>query len=443
MKKILCILAACLLLPVGLGWAPHAWAEDTADSSVVIGDGAPIPYLDGFESALFSDADDIVGITGALPDIVDTLSTDAGVWTLHLQNIILTDDVIGCFFTQTYSQPISYEGDMPYAYSFASLWPDILVDGSSPQIMSQFSEGHPIDACSQYSLILCSLAEPIQDGQILTLGATWNLHKQVWEGGVRLRVDRSSAKDPTVAYCPMVHVQKPIVLWEGEQAVQYDFTVQRVAYTPFGNRMLLRFAGTNENSQYLDYQLFDQSGKALNLIPPSFRFQSNASVEHPASTANEVWFFGGENSSSLTLVPLGGNASDGQNASRVTSLPLDTLPADVVLENGVTMHVDSCALSNGGFYALYSTDGYAGYVSFDIGDAEGNSLGFIFTSYLMDQHRRGLLGYGGYWSEEYKGKTVPRVLPDQLTQAKTLLITYTVGYPQGLSNEAIDIALTR
>ena len=441
MKKILCMVTALLLLPVMLAWAPHVLAEGEPDASIVIGDGADIPYLEGFESDLLGNADTITGITGALPDIAVTQTTDTGVWTLHLQNLLLTDDVLGCFFTQTYSQPISYEGEGAYAYSFASLWPDILLDGENFPILSQFSEGHPIDAYSQYSVMLCSLAEPIRDGQILTLGAMWNLDKQEWEGGVRLRVDRSNAKDPTVAYQPMLRVQKPMVLWEGENAVDYDFTVRRVAYTPFGNRMLIRFTGTCENNQYLDYQLLDQNGQALNLIPASFRFQSHASAEHPVATDNEVWFFGGENSRSLTLTPLGGNARDEQNANRVASVSLDTLPADVLLENGVTLHVDSCALTEGGFLALYSADGYAGYVSFDIGDADGKSLGFVFNSYLMDQHRRGMLGYGGYWSEEYKGKMVPRVSPDQLAQAQTLLINYTVGYPRTLDDDAVSIIL--
>lgn len=441
MKRILCMVTACLLLPVMLAWVPYVLAEEEADGAIVIGDGAGIPYLEGFESDLLSNADTISGITGALPDIVATLPTDTGVWTLHLQNLLLTDDVLGCFFTQTYSQPIPYEGEGAYAYSFASLWPDILLDGESFPILSQFSEGHPIDAYSQYSFMLCSLADPIRDGQILTLGATWNLDKQEWEGGVRLRVDRSNAKDPTVAYQPMLRVQKPMVLWEGENAVDYDFTVRRVAYTPFGNRVLIRFTGTGEYNQYLDYQLLDQDGQALNLIPPSLRFQSNASLEHPVATDNEVWFFGGENSRSLTLMPLGGNARDERNADRVASVSLGTLPADVLLENGVTVHVDRCAVTEGGFLALYSTDGYAGYVSFDLGDADGNSLGFIFNSYLMDQHSRGLLGYGGYWSEEYQGKTVPRVSPDQLSHAQTLLINYTVGCPRALDDYAVNITL--
>jgi hypothetical protein len=105
--------------------------------------------------------------------------------------------------------------------------------------------------------------------------------------------------------------------------------------------------------------------------------------------------------------------------------------------------VESCDISDGGFYARYSTDGYAGYVSFDLGDADGNLLGLNFNSYHMDDHSRGLLGYGGNWSEEYKSKTVPRVTQEQLSQIQMLLVNYTVGYPEPLRSEALKVELTK
>ena len=441
MKKTLCFLATCFLL--ALAWAPGVVAEGNSNAVVVLGDGAPIPYLDGFQSMLFQGADAIEGVTGALPDIESVMKTDDGTWRFQLQNLVLTDDVLGLFFTQTYSEPIQYEGKSAFAYSFAALAPDVLIDGKSIDLLNQFTEGHPIDACSQYSFVIYTLSEPVRDGQTLTFGATWNEAKQAWAGGTAVTVDRSRAKDPTVACEPSLNVKKSLALWKGDDSINYDFTVKRVARTPFGNRILLCFTGTCERNQYLDYQLLDGDGNALNIVPQTLCFQSNASREHPVQNDNEAWFFGGENSAALTLVPLGGDPAKEVDADRTASVPLATLPVDVKLENGVTMRVESCDVTDDGFYARYTTDGYAGYVSFDLADADGNPLGLCFDSYLLDDHSRGLLGYGGCWSEEYKGKTVPRVTEEQLLQVKTLLIKYTVGCPVLLENEAIRIDLPR
>ncbi len=442
MKKFLSFLMSCLLLLSVLAWAPGVVAEEKTDA-VILGDGAPIPYLDGFQSTLFQDVDAIEGVTGALPDIQVEMPTDSGTWRFQLQNLVLTDDVLGLFFTQTYSEPIQYEGKSAFAYSFAALMPDILVDGKYIDLLSQFSEGHPIDACSQYSFVLYTLSEPVRDGQTLTFGATWNMAEQAWEGGTAVTVDRSRAKDPTVACEPSLNVKKTMTLWKGTDGVDYDFTVERVAYTPFGNRILLNFTGTCERNQYLEYQLLDADGNALDVVPQTQRFKTNASKEHPVSNRNEAWFFGGENSAALTLVPLGGDTAKEVDANRTAPVPLASLPADVKLENGITMRVESCDVTDDGFYARYTADGYAGYVSFDLGGSDGNPLGLCFDSYLLDDHSRGLLGYGGCWSEEYKGKAVARATAEQLSQVKTLLIDYTVGCPVPLESEAIRVDLPR
>ena len=425
---------------------PGAYAQSETNATVVIGDGASIPYLEGIESRLVSDAASIAGITGAFPDTevyaVSDLQSWTGTWCYELENLVLTDDVLGVFFKQTYSEPIPYDGHGGYDYNLTARIPNILVDGENLSTLSQFSEGYPIDDTSQYSFVLMSLPQPIADGQTLTFGAQWNSDLQAWEGGVSVTVDRSRANDPTVAYTPSLNVKKTMALWEGNAAVEYDFTVERVAYTPFGNRMLIRFTGTCERNQYLDCRLTDDTGAMLNLIPTMQRFQTNASAEHPVENLNEIWFFGGEGSQSLTLVPLGGNWETSNTSHRTASVTLNSFPADVTLENGVTLRVESCALDEGGFYALYTTDGYAGYVSFDLGDAAGNSLGLVFAGYQLDDHSLGLLGYGGYWCEEYQGNTVSRVTPEQLAQVKTLLIDYTVGFPELIEDEKIQVDLT-
>jgi hypothetical protein len=442
MRKFLNILTTCICLLAILSLLPVACAEGGTNGTIIIGDGAPIPYLDGFQSRLINNVDSIKGITGSLSGLQVSEPSDTGTNHYQLQNLVLTDDVLGLFYIQTYSEPIQYEEASPFGYSFATMFPDILVDGESLDILNQFCEGHPIDAHSQYSFVLLTLSSPIKDGQVLTFAPTWNVDKQTWSGGVKLTVDRSQAKDATVAYQPATHVQKKITLWKGEHAVDYDFTVERVAYTPFGNRVLINFTGTCESNQYLDFQLQDENGKALNIVPMLLGFNTTASAEHPVSKYNEAWFFGGENSQTLTLVPIGGDEAQTNNVNRVACVKLDKLPAGVLLEGGVTLHVESCDITGSGFYTLYSTDGYAGYVSFDLGDANGNSLGLNYNSYTLDNHNRGLLGYGGYWSEEYKGKEVPRVTPEQLSQIRTLLINYTAGAPTLLESEAIKVNLT-
>lgn len=450
MKRLIQILAACLALSIMLGLAPGAFAQSEINTTVVIGDGAPIPYLDGYESLLAQSAEQIRGVTGAFAGVrVSQQSTivsageDApGTWTFDLENLVLTDDVLGLFFKQTYSQPIVYWGSTGYNFKAAALMPEILVDGENLSMVNEFKEGRPIDAYSQYSFVLWSLREPVRDGQVLTFGAQWNEALLAWEGGVQVTVDRSKADDPTAAHEPALTVQKSIALWEGSPAVNYNFTIDRVSYTPFGNRMLIRFTGTSESSQYMDCVLLDDAGETLNVVPTMQRFQTNASAEHPAVNVNEVWFFGGEGSKTLTLVPLGGNWQTSDKARRTAYVSLDRLPADVALENGAVLHAERCEISESGFYVRYTTAGYAGYVSFDPGDADGNSLGLPFGTYLLDDHSRRLLGQGGAWAEEYKGKIVSRVTPEQLAQVKTLLVNYTAGFPEPLENEAITIPLS-
>ena len=417
MKRLLRLLMVCMALLAMSAALPGACAQGEAGMAVVIGDGAPIPYLEGFESRLVHNAELIQGITGAFAqaqvsqrsDLQVAGQSDAGTWTYELQNLVLTDDVLGLFFKQTYSEPIVYGGDIPYSYGVAAMMPEILVDGETLKMLNQFKEGYPIDAYSQYSFVLQSLPEPVKDGQVLTFGAQWNDDLQAWEGGLSVLVDRSRADDPTIVYQPSLTVQETLALWEGNKPIPYNFTVERVSFTPFGNRVLLRFTGTCESNQYLDCQLLDDAGAALNIIPTMQRFYTNASAEHPVVNENEVWFFGGEGSRSLTLVPLGGNWQTSNKARRTAPVALDSLPADIPLENGVVLRAESCELSDNGFYVRYSTDGYAGYVSFDLGDADGISLGFPFASYLLDDHAQALLGSGAYWCEEYKGNTVSRV----------------------------------
>jgi len=122
MKRFVHILTACTLL-VMLTMVQGAYAQEEVPT-VVIGDGAPIPYLDTAESRLVKDAETIRGITGAFPDGTsfeqpDTMvysHSDPGIWNYELQNIVLTDDVLGLFFKQTYSIPIPYQGDNAFTY---------------------------------------------------------------------------------------------------------------------------------------------------------------------------------------------------------------------------------------------------------------------------------------------------------------------------------------
>ncbi|MBE0601149.1 MAG: hypothetical protein IH607_05125, partial [Firmicutes bacterium] len=431
MNRLIRILAACMALPAMLGLVPGATAQSETDTTVVIGDGAPIQYLEGFESVMVQSTEQIRGITGAFSGVQVSQQSNIqivgeespGIWTFDLQTLVLTDDVLGLFFKQTYSQPIVYRSMTKINLSTAAMMPEILVDGEILHNVNEFKEARPIDAYSQYSFVLWSLPQPVKVGQVLTFGAQWNETLQTWEGGVQVMVDRSQADEPTVSYNPAITVQKSMALWQGSAAVRYHFTIDRVAYTPFGNRMLIRFTGTSEDSQYLDCILLDAAGNTLNMIPTMQKFQTNASAEHPVVNVNEVWFFGGEDSQSLTLIPLGGNWQTSNKARRMASVALDELPADIALENGLVLHVERCEIQESGFYVRYTTDGYAGYVDFDLGDANGNSLGFPFGSYHLDDHSRRLLGYGGVWAEEYKGETISRVKQKQLAQVKTLLIS--------------------
>ncbi|NLA54594.1 MAG: hypothetical protein GX858_09645, partial [Clostridiales bacterium] len=93
-------LAALLAALVLFTFLPLSLAEDIP--TVILGDGAPIPYLSDFTSRLMKDSAMMPGITGST-DLIWLQAGDLGSQvTVQLQNIALTDDVLAVFYRAQY-----------------------------------------------------------------------------------------------------------------------------------------------------------------------------------------------------------------------------------------------------------------------------------------------------------------------------------------------------
>lgn len=96
MLLILPMLLALLLLPAAL-------AEETLPSvHVILGDGEPIGYFDGFEGNFLQNGDSVKGVTGrlSLSYEVEGYITQNGQRKMRvdLENITLTDDVMVLYY---------------------------------------------------------------------------------------------------------------------------------------------------------------------------------------------------------------------------------------------------------------------------------------------------------------------------------------------------------
>lgn len=441
MKKLLLLCLACVAALVVLLCVPMKDVQAGDGLSVVLGDGAPVPYLDGFQSRFIRDAQAIEGITGAV-GLRWTEAFGGGAITFELENLSLTDDVLALFYKQTSTLPIAYDGSFQHAYDWQVQALDVWLGGGwLPIVDTVCREGRPIDAYSQRCMVVYSLQEPLTDGQAITLGRTFNEGLNAYEGGCDLSIDRSRASDPTRAFAPMKAVSQRLERWEEGPSVSFDYVIERISFTPFGNRCLINFKATGENNAFFDYRLLDDAGEALVTAHASMTGNSTASEEHPVWIRNEAWFYGGESSDALTLVPVVESVRLDEANVRKAVVALDALPADVALESGASLRLESCEVTDGGFLVWYTIQGFPGRMRFELSGSDGQTLPFNYVSYSMSDHARRLLGDGGYWSEEYKGKTVARVTQDDLLRVHGLTVTYDARGQKRLPDAAVLIPL--
>lgn len=436
MKKViwmLMMLALLVCLP-----ACGAWAQSEQPITVKLNDGAPIPYFEGFQSSYIKSVVDIQGVTGAVDvkaqEFVDSSYGDYVV-DFHVTNIALTDDLFILFATETKSTSILYFGDEQYSWDNILGAPDVNLDGEYISRVYCYEEHHPVGDVL-YSMFIWSLPKPIEDGQILTIGADWNVEKQCYEGGTQVVIDRSGAKDSTKASAPNQQVKKKVEYTS--YTVNYDFVVERVAQTPIGNRLLLKFNATHERNCSMDgARLLDENGGLIPMVSADTGFREDLSKAHPAQMYQEFWFVGDENYDTLTLVPTNGLWLPVDQTARTVVLPMDSLPADIALEDGGTLHMEDMQVVKDGLWAHYTLKNSVALIRFDLLGKDGQRLGLTTSGTIPFLNRlTGQYEYSRLLADELDGRIVSSV-PEYLTE--DLIIEYNMGDSWLMMEDAIDI----
>ena len=431
MKKLGILVLFTLLL------ALPALAQESI--TVRLNDGAEIPYFDGFKSQKVADSELLRGITGAAQltwkqgGFSDTPRHE----TYELQNVLLTDDVLALFFLARSDTPFVFEGGQTqYAFNRAVTMAHIREDEHMAMISYPFSEGHLIDANTLACMVVYSLPEAPGPNPVFILEPDYDAAKGAYVGGTAIQIERSAAKDLTRAVTPMLHCTEE---WNG---MPYDFVIERVAFTAFGNRVLINYKSTDPENGSAGFTLMDENNQILPVFSESRNGNGLASPEHPVQVRNDIWFLGGEDSSTLSLASTHFQSYlDYTDIRKRLYVPLSELPARLALENGAIIEVKSCEIAADGFLLSYATEGLAGRMNFDLADASGASTGFNYVSYDEYDVSRGLLLSGGYWSEEYKGRSVSRVTAGEVEKVTGIIIEYFVNELSLLQESAITIPL--
>ncbi len=422
-RKTLSALLASLML---LSLLPLALAEGPAP--LTLGDGAPIPFLEGFTSRLIRDPALMAGITGQVDlRFRQDDFRSKGPIDIQLQNIALTDDVLAIFFQ------VDFKDKLPLEYGTAQESYDWIVPHVMPQVdgerrlLNIFSEGRPISDKAMLCLTLYSLKKPIPDKAVLRFNVDLDDQSGDKSQVRELKVDKSKMQDATRAVSPELPVALQFKRSEGRAQVNYQFKVDRVSFGPFGNRLLITVRDDGRDPGGFPCLLFDDKGQMLQEIPKGYQSSSLASPAKPVDVPNEIWFLGGEDTQSISLVPVEIIDVGGDEPVR-PSFPIEgPFPASSKAHHGNTVTVNRFLLDESGFTVYYTMDG-PGYVSFTLGDSLGKAFDFPFITFSGYDLPSQSLVMSGLWDAEYKGKPVARVSAEQLKEVKTLL--FAGGYKE-------------
>ena len=109
---------------------------------------------------------------------------------------------------------------------------------------------------------------------------------------------------------------------------------------------------------------------------------------------------------------------------------LDALPVDVQLDGGASVRIDHADISMDGYAIGYQPNGFTDRIDFFVADENNQRLDYNYTSFgslgVMDL-ADGLMRTGGYWSEQYKDKTVPLVTEADLAKIHAIGIEQIFG----------------
>lgn len=433
-------LAALLAALVLFTFLPLSLAEDIP--TVILGDGAPIPYLSDFTSRLMKDSAMMPGITGST-DLIWLQAGDLGSQvTVQVQNIALTDDVLAVFYRAQYKDPLPLiYGTSPISYERAAPYLNPSLNGSPLPIISLFMEGHPDGDKAVFCLAVFSLKNPVPDQSTLAFEAKYNANSEQYNVVSKIIIDRSQAKDTTIAYNLNLPQSFTYERYPG-QNTNFAFTVRRVSFGPFGNRIHLSNMDKGRDSGILNCMLEDAQGKSLPIRSMSNISNTLASPANPIEMQNEIWFFGGEGTETIRIVPL---MILSQTAPTLPfhSLQLNSdYPVTLPLKNGSALTINAVTFDENGFtvsYSSYSADS----ASFRPGNGQGQPLDSLFyvSSNSFDLPSQAFLSQG-IWMTEHKGQPVSRASEQEIKEFTTLLISsYAQDHEIPLPEPAIQVPL--
>lgn len=408
-RKFLIVFLAAMLMT---GLMLPAQAETT----LVLGDGARISYLEGFESRLIKDPALLSGITGQT-DI--RLETDDGRTTdnqgkirVHIQNIAITDDALALFYLVEFPVflPLDY-GHAPESYSQAVPFVMPFVNGSPLPFLGVQREGHPAGEKSLYCLSVMTLKSPIADDAVLTFN----------NSDTQAVVNKARVKDPTRAVTPKKTVKFNYEISPG-QTIDYQFTVERVSFGPFGNRLLLINRDDGRGIGGFPFVLADSRNQPITTVNGTYHGNSLASPVNVMDVHNEIFFFGDEEMTALRLIPVQSWEVNRDRPDPV-AVPLDgAFPVTLTLPNDGELMIHSVQMNEEGLTIHHSGQAQ---ITFSLGDAEGkpikklNDQAVTFDGYDLKKQQ---LITTQIWIAEYKGQPVSRVSLEDMEQAKTLLV---------------------
>lgn len=417
MKKrnlLSCLLAALLLC--GLSFPALAQSPAT----LLLGDQVPIAYLESFESRMIRHPAMLPGITGKV-DLSFQMSDGRleggqGLIDIHVTNIALTDDVLAVFFKATFPQglPLEY-GTAQESYNqatptFLPLW-----EGENLPFLNIWQEGHPVDGHTLLGLNVYTLKTPLADGGVLSFDLEGG-----HVAGLQLKLDKSKAQDPSRASLPDQEI-KLRFLRQKDFELDYQLRVVRLSFGPFGNRLLFVNRDVGRETGGFPFLLTDKNGEVLPLLQEGYRSSSLASPVNPVDMSNEIWFLGGENERSLSLVPLQIQHKDAKRPAPGVLHRGDALPKAVTLFDQTQVMVHRFEVTPSGFTVFY-TARTPRYLIFDPGDAKGQTLKYDFVTFSGYDLPSQTLVASGLWMAEHKGQPVSRLTPEQIQDVQSLVI---------------------
>lgn len=440
-NKILASFLAALILLSGL---PLALAAETP--IVTLGDGAPIPYLDGFQSRLIKDTGMMKGITGKVDlswQQADSHTMDKQSHVaIQVQNIALTDDVLAVFYRAEYPDflPLSF-GATQLSYEGAAPYLDLTLVGAHLPIISMWREARPDGDKAVLCLDVYSLKAPIPEQSTLAFEANYNNDTKRYDTTAFVILNQAQAKDPTLAYNLNQPVSFAYERYAG-QKTNFEFTVKRLSFGPFGNRMHLIIKDKGRDSGILNCLLEDEQGNVLPVRSRSNVSNTLASPMNPIDMHNEIWFFGGEESKTIRIVPV---KILPQTAPATTShtVPLNSaFPVILPEKNGSILTIKGVTVDDNGFTISYSVNS-ADSASFEPGDGQGQALKDLFyvSSTSFDLPSQAFL-MQGMWMAEHKGQPVARISKEDISKFTTLLISsYAQDHEITLPELAVEVPI--